>query len=69
MQRSTKAPLPPGGATGQTDWQRLDTMTDAEVHRAALSDPDNPPLTEQELKRMRRVVPRGNGLYGPPPKR
>lgn len=42
-------------------------MTDAEVLAAAKSDPDCPPLTLKQLQRMRRVVPRGNGLYGPPP--
>lgn len=30
-------------------------MTDAEIHEAALTDPDNPPLTEEQLSRMRRV--------------
>ncbi len=30
-------------------------MTDAERHEAALSDPDNPPLTADQLARMRRV--------------
>jgi putative transcriptional regulator len=31
---------------------RLDAMTDAEITAAALSDPDNPPLTEDELARV-----------------
>jgi putative transcriptional regulator len=31
---------------------RLDAMTDAEVTAAALSDSDNPPLTEDELARL-----------------
>jgi putative transcriptional regulator len=31
---------------------RLDAMTDAEITAAALSDPDNPPLTDDELARM-----------------
>ena len=31
---------------------RLDAMTDEEINAAALSDPDNPPLTEDELDRM-----------------
>ncbi len=34
---------------------RLDAMTDAEITAAALSDPDNPPLTDEELARMRTV--------------
>ncbi len=37
------------------DWSRLDAMTDEEKHAAALSDPDNPPLTEEDFKRMKRV--------------
>jgi putative transcriptional regulator len=32
---------------------RLDAMTDAEITAAAESDPDNPPLTEEELERVR----------------
>lgn len=35
---------------------RLDAMTDAEVTAAALSDPDNPPMTDDELARMRGIV-------------
>ena len=38
-----------GGDTiveANTDWNRLDAMTDAEVHAAALSDPDAQPTTE-----------------------
>jgi uncharacterized protein (DUF4415 family) len=38
---------------GKTDWKRLDAMTEEEVHQAALSDKDNPPLTKEELKRMK----------------
>jgi putative transcriptional regulator len=30
-------------------------MTDEEVEAAALSDPDNPPMTEEQLKQMKRV--------------
>ena len=33
---------------GTTDWKKLDSMTE-EVHADALSDPDNPPLTEKNL--------------------
>ena len=31
---------------------RLDAMTDAEVDAAARSDPDNPPMTEDEFDRL-----------------
>lgn len=32
---------------------RLDAMTDEEITAAAESDPDNPPLTDDELERIR----------------
>jgi putative transcriptional regulator len=34
---------------------RLDTMTDAEMTAAALADPDNPPLTDEQLAQFERV--------------
>jgi len=34
---------------------RLDAMTEEEMHAAALADPDNPPLTEEELQHLERV--------------
>jgi putative transcriptional regulator len=37
------------------DWSRLDAMTEAEKHAAALSDPDNRPLTEDDFRRMKRT--------------
>jgi putative transcriptional regulator len=40
---------------GDTDWARLDAMTDEEVVAAALSDPDAQPLTPEQLAKMRRV--------------
>lgn len=39
-----------------TDWQRLAEMTEEEIEANALSDPDNPPLTDAELRSFRRVV-------------
>lgn len=49
----------PDGSTrpieSRTDWARLDAMTEEEIEANALSDPDNPPLTDEELARMRRV--------------
>jgi putative transcriptional regulator len=44
-------PLP----KGDTDWTRLDAMTDDEVAAAALSDPDAQPIPAEQLARMRRV--------------
>ena len=35
--------------------QRLDSMSDEEIKQAALSDPDNPPLTAEELEAFERV--------------
>jgi putative transcriptional regulator len=40
---------------GNTDWARLDAMTDEEVVAAARSDPDAQPLTPEQLAKMRRV--------------
>ncbi|HEY1545942.1 MAG TPA: hypothetical protein VGG01_26360 [Xanthobacteraceae bacterium] len=40
--------------TSKHDWRRLEAMTEAEKHAAAVSDPDNRPLTEEDMKRMKR---------------
>ena len=40
---------------GDTDWEAFDALTDEEVHARALADPDAQPMTEEELKRMRRL--------------
>ncbi|MGH7997955.1 MAG: helix-turn-helix domain-containing protein [Brasilonema sp.] len=49
----------PDGSTqplpGQTDWERIKAMTEEEIESAALSDSDNPPLTEKELERFKPV--------------
>jgi putative transcriptional regulator len=39
----------------KTDWARLNAMTEEEIEAAAVADLDNPPLTETELKKLRRV--------------
>lgn len=39
----------------KSDRARLDAMTDEEVEANALSDPDNPPWTDEELQRLRPV--------------
>jgi putative transcriptional regulator len=36
-----------------TDWARVLAMTEEEIEANALSDPDNPPITPEELARMR----------------
>ena len=49
----------PDGSTcpllDETDWERVKTMTEEEIEAAALADPDNPPLTDEELKRFKQV--------------
>jgi putative transcriptional regulator len=50
MKRTAKKTTP-----SKHDWNRLDAMTEAEKHAAALSDPDNRPLTEEDMKRMKRT--------------
>jgi putative transcriptional regulator len=42
-------------AATKHDWSRLDAMTEAEKHAAALTDPDNRPLSERDMQRMRRT--------------
>lgn len=39
----------------KTDAARLEAMTEEEIEAGALSDPDNPPLSDEELKRFSRV--------------
>jgi putative transcriptional regulator len=34
------------------DWARLEAMTDEQITAASESDPDNPPLTDEELGRV-----------------
>jgi putative transcriptional regulator len=36
------------------DWRRLDAMTDEEITAAALANPDNPTLTDEQLAQFRR---------------
>src|SRR5436853_7857473 len=42
-------------AAAKHDWYRLDVMHGAEKHAAALSDADNRPLSEADMKRMKRT--------------
>ena len=39
------------------NWTKFDAMTDEQVHKAALSDPDAKPLTKRQLAKMRRPSP------------
>ena len=47
--------------TVKHDWSRADAMTDAEVHAAAMKDPDARPMTDEEFARAKRV-PRARTL-------
>jgi putative transcriptional regulator len=40
------------------DWRAFDALTDAQVSEAASSDPDAQPLSDAQLKRMRRPNPK-----------
>jgi hypothetical protein len=48
---------------GKSDDQRLKNMTEEDIERAAAEDPDNPILTEEELKQFKPAVHRGSGVY------
>lgn len=41
--------------SSKIDWRRFDTMTEAQRHQAALSDPDARPLSDEDLDRMKRT--------------
>ena len=43
----------------ETDWARLDAMTEEEIERNAADDPDNPPWTEEDWANARVVWPQG----------
>ncbi len=42
---------------GQTDWARIDAMTEEEIEQNALSDPDNQPLTDEFWDKAEVVFP------------
>ena len=43
----------------QTDWARVDAMTEEEIERNAIEDPDNPPWTDEDWANARVVWPQG----------
>jgi putative transcriptional regulator len=47
--------------TEKYDWGRFDALTDAEVHEAALKDPDAQPLSDEALALVK-PVPRARTL-------
>ena len=52
---SKAAPAKDHGRMSADEWAALDAMTEDEVLAAALSDPDNPPLTAEQRARLRPV--------------
>lgn len=54
---TTRVTVKPGEAPskGDSDWGRIDAMTEEEIMAAALADPDAQPLSADQLARMRRV--------------
>lgn len=53
----TRVTVKPGETPprGDTDWARVEAMTEEEVLAAALSDPDAQPLGPEELAKMQRI--------------
>jgi putative transcriptional regulator len=49
----------PDGSTrplaSETDWQRVQAMSEEDIEAAALTDPENPPLSEEELAQLEPV--------------
>lgn len=43
------------GKTPQFDWTRVDAMSDDEAEANALADPDNPPMTGEQLRSAPRM--------------
>jgi putative transcriptional regulator len=41
--------------TSKTDWTRVAALTGEQALENALADPDNPPLTDEQLARLRRI--------------
>lgn len=52
---TTQVTAKSGDRKGVTDWKRLDAMSDADVRKAAVADPDAAPVDKKQLARMRRV--------------
>lgn len=58
--RTTRVSLDQLRATrGETDWKRVDALTDDEVERAAAEDPDAPMLSPEDWANARVVWPQG----------
>jgi len=44
----------PDRERNETDWKRLDAMSDEEAEANARSDPDNPPMTAEQFATAKR---------------
>ena len=44
----------------ETDWERVDALTDEDIEKAALSDPDDPPTDADFWKDATVVMPENN---------
>jgi len=47
--------MPDRHKSPKVDWRRLDALSEAQRHHAALADPDARPLTEADFARMKRT--------------
>lgn len=47
---------------GQTDWAKIDAMTEEEIEQNALNDPDNQPLTDEFWDKAEVIFPEVNIL-------
>jgi len=54
---TTRVTVKPGDPRrrGESDWERLEAMTDEGILAAALADPDAQPLAPEQLARMHRA--------------
>lgn len=43
---------------GKTDYERLKKMSEKEIEENAASDPDAPPVSDEDLKKFKRVNPK-----------
>ncbi len=48
-------------ASNTFDWSRFDATTEAQRHKAAISDPDAQPITSTNVKRMK-LIPRAKTI-------
>lgn len=56
MSKDTSVKRNKGDSTdGKTDYERLENMTEEEIEENAKDDPDAPLLTEEELKRFKKI--------------